>query len=89
MRKFILKKLSVLFVSSILLILLCITFFIFEYGRINDFGVATVGALILLGLILFGLILDYLLSLFIKDRIVLNITELAIVCFFLILRFQR
>jgi hypothetical protein len=52
MRKFILKKLSVLFVSSILLILLCITFFIFEYGRINDFGVATVGALILLGLIL-------------------------------------
>ncbi len=89
MKRFILKKISVLFILSILAIVLCFKFFIFDFRTTEDFGFAGIGALIFFGLGLFGLLLDYILSLFIKNRIALNIIELIMVCMFLILIWLR
>lgn len=81
MKKFILKKISVLFILSLLVIFCCVYFFLFEFRASNDFGMAGIGALILLGFGVFGLILDYILSRVIEDRTTLNIIEFIMIFF--------
>ena len=82
MKKFILKKLSVLFVLSISVLVLCLKFIVFDYFTIdNDFGMAGIGLIMFLGAALSALLLDYILSRFIKNRVALNIIELLIVLY--------
>lgn len=83
MKKIILKKISILFVFSILVLLLGLKFFVFDFATTEDFGFAGLGVLLLIGFSLFGILLDYILSLFIKDRTALNMAELLIVLLFL------
>ncbi len=85
MKKIILKKISVLSVISFALIVFCIKFLIFNYAKTDDIGYSGIGTLIFAGLGLFGILVDYIFSLLIKNRITLNIIELVIVCFLLIL----
>ena len=81
MKKFIIKKISVLFILSLLVIIFCVYFFLFEFSQIDDFGMAGIGALIILGFGVFGLILDYILSKVIEDRMLLNIIEFIMIFF--------
>lgn len=85
MKRFILKKISILFVLSVLLILICLSILIFDFTTINDLqGYGILVLSLCIGVGFFGLLFDYILSLFIKNRITLNVLELIIVTLFLI-----
>lgn len=79
MKKFILKKISVLSLFSIFIILSCLKFLIFDYGELDDIGFVLFGTYVFIGIGLFGLLLDYILSLLSKNRVALNIIELIII----------
>ncbi|MCG2432129.1 hypothetical protein [Aequorivita xiaoshiensis] len=84
MKDFLRKKISVLFIFSILSILLCLTIMIFDFKSVNDpFGYGLIAMTVGIGLGLFGILVDFILSLIIKNKIALNITELIIVTLFL------
>jgi hypothetical protein len=84
MKNFLRKKISVLFVFSVLSILLCLGIMIFDFKTINDpFGYGLIAMTVGIVLGLFGILLDFILSLVIKNKIALNITELILVVFFL------
>jgi hypothetical protein len=84
MKRFILKKISVLFVFSVLLILMCLLIMVFDFKAVNDpFGYGFIAMAVGIGIGLFGICIDFLLSLFIKNKIILNTAELILVSLFL------
>jgi hypothetical protein len=57
---------------------------IFDFKAVNDpFGYGLIAMTVGIGVGLFGIFLDFLLSLIIKNKIILNITELIILSLFL------
>ncbi len=84
MKDFMSKKISVLFVFSVLLILLCLIIIIFDFKSVNDpFGYGLIAMTVGIVLGLLGILFDFILSLIIKKKLVLNITELILVGLFL------
>ena len=84
MKKLLIKKISVLTVFSVLLILFCLLIMIFDFKTVNDpFGYGLIAMTVGIGIGLFGIFLDFLLSLIIKNKITLNITELIMLSLFL------
>ncbi len=63
---------------------MCLLIMIFDFKAVNDpFGYGFIAMAVGIGVGLFGLFFDFLLSLIIKNRITLNITELILVSLFL------
>ena len=84
MKKLLFKRISVLSVFSVLLILFCLLIMIFDFKAVNDpFGYGLIAMAVGIGVVLFGIFFDFLLSLIIKNRMTLNITELILVSLFL------
>ena len=85
MKKLLLRKVSVLLVFSVLLILFCLIVMTFEFKAVNDpFGYGLIAMTVGIGLGVVGIFVDFILSLIIKNRITLNITELILVSLFLV-----
>ena len=72
MKKFILKKISVFFILSIAIIVFCFKIIIFDYTEMDDIGFVGMALIIFIGIAIFGLLLDYVLSLLSKNRMALN-----------------
>ena len=85
MKKFILKKISVFFILSIAIIVFCFKIIIFDYTEMDDIGFVGMALIIFIGIAIFGLLLDYVLSLLSKNRMALNIIELIIVFLLIVL----
>ena len=84
MKKLLFKRISVLSVFSVLLILFCLLIMIFDFKAVNDpFGYGLIAMAVGIGVVLFGIFFDFLLSLIIKNRMTLNITDLILVSLFL------
>ena len=84
MKKILLKKVSVLFIFSLLLIIMCLAIMIFDFKAVNDpFGYGFIAMAVGIGIGIFGIFIDFLLALIIKNKVILNITELLIVSLFL------
>jgi hypothetical protein len=57
---------------------------IFDFKEVNDpFGYGFIAMAVGIGIGIFGIFIDFLLSLFIKNKITLNISELILVTLFL------
>jgi hypothetical protein len=86
MKEVVLKKISVLLVFSVLLILICVLIIVFNFKAVIDpFGYQFMAMIIGVGFGIIGLFVDFILSLTIKNKIVLNITELLLVSLFLVI----
>lgn len=86
MKEVVLKKISVLLVFSVLLILICVLIIVFNFKAVIDpFGYQFMAMIIGIGFGIIGLFVDFILSLTIKSKIVLNITELLLVSLFLVI----
>ena len=86
MKEVVLKKISVLLVFSVLLILICVLIIVFNFKAVIDpFGYQFMAMIIGIGFGIIGLFVDFILSLTIKNKIVLNITELLLVSLFLVI----
>ena len=86
MKEVVLKKISVLLVFSVLLILICVLIIVFNFKAVIDpFGYQFMAMIIGIGFGIIGLFVDFVLSLTIKNKIVLNITELLLVSLFLVI----
>ena len=67
MKLFFLKKISVLFVFSVLLILMCLVILIFDFRAVNDpYGIGYIAMAVGIILGLFGILFDFILSRLIK-----------------------
>ena len=63
---------------------MCLLIMIFDFTAVNDpFGYGFIAMTVGIGIGLFGIFIDFLLSLFIKNKIILNTTELILVSLFL------
>jgi len=84
MKKLLKNKLSVLFVFSLLLILINLVILLFDFKTIIDPRSLGVTAIII-GLTLgsFGLIVDFILAKVIRNKLILNITEVVMILAFL------
>ena len=86
MKEVVLKKISVLLVFSVLLILISVLIIVFNFKAVIDpFGYQFMAMIIGIGFGIIGLFVDFILSLTIKNKIVLNITELLLVSLFLVI----
>ena len=86
MKEVVLKKISVLLVFSVLLILICVLIIVFNFKAVIDpFGYQFMAMIIVVWFGIIGLFVDFILSLTIKNKIVLNITELLLVSLFLVI----
>jgi hypothetical protein len=57
---------------------------VFDFRAVNDpFGYGFIAMAVGIGIGLFGILIDFLLSLFIKNKIILNTSELILVSLFL------
>ena len=80
------KRISVLFILSIGLILLCVGHILFDYERIRDpYGLGIVAMVILISAGVFGMLVDYALYKLIKNRLWLNVVELLFVLIIVLL----
>ena len=63
---------------------MCFLIMIFDFKEVNDpFGYGFIAMAVGIGIGIFGIFIDFLLSLFIKNKITLNISELILVTLFL------
>jgi hypothetical protein len=84
MKKYLKNKLSVLFIFSHLLILINLVILIFDFKTIIDPRSLGITALIIgLTLGLFGLIVNFILVKVIRNKLILNITEVVMILAFL------
>jgi hypothetical protein len=84
MKKLLKNKLSVLFVFSLLLILINLVILIFDFKTIIDprsMGVTAITIGLILGFC--GLIVDFILVKVLRNKLILNITELIMILTFL------
>ncbi len=86
MKEVVLKKISVLLVFLVLLILICVLIIVLNFKAVIDpFGYQFMAMIIGIGFGIIGLFVDFVLSLTIENKIVLNITELLLVSLFLVI----
>jgi hypothetical protein len=79
-------KLTILNSFSIIYLILCVSFLIIKWKMLNRFeGWGILGMEILIGIGLFGLLLDLVLKLIIKNKNTLNIIEKIIVWSYILL----
>jgi hypothetical protein len=84
MKKYLKNKISVLFIFSLLLILINLVILIFDFKTIIDPRSLGITAIIIgLTLGLFGLIVNFILVKVIRNKLILNITEVVMISAFL------
>ncbi|SDR65945.1 hypothetical protein [Christiangramia echinicola] len=84
MWRFLKNKLSILFIFSVLLILINVVIITFDFRTINDpMGVGVTALTVGMVLGFCGIAVDYILVKIIKNKPILNITELVMIAIFL------